>query len=103
MVWNVFYYNINHKQIETYNVFQHGGFRADVQKYKQQCAAIEEFAEELRSSLLYYFWSKCEWEILISPWPSEPEHTIKVDVYTQVMQNWQVFLDYVWGCNDVNS
>ena len=58
----------------------------------------EAFAEALRRSLMYYFWSKCEWEVLISPWcGSKKNETIKVDVYWQVMNNWDHFLDYVWN------
>ena len=97
MEWNVFYHNWNSRKIETYNVFHHGGFLKDVEKYLKKCESREEFAEELRRSLLYYFWSKSEWEILVGPWiGSWKDKTEKVDVYQQVMMNWDKFLDYVW-------
>jgi hypothetical protein len=57
----------------------------------------EEFAEGLRRSLMYYLWSKCEWEVLVSPWcGSRNKQSLKIDAYWQIMNNWDVFLDYVW-------
>ena len=42
---------------------------------------------------MYYFWSKCEWEVLISPWVGGNDEEIKVDVAWQIMNNWDVFVD----------
>ena len=47
---------------------------------------------------MYYFWSKCEWEIILSDWP--PSDTFckeKIDVFDQVMLNWDIFVDYIWN------
>lgn len=63
-------------------------------KYKDKTV----FVEELRRSLFYYFCSKCEWEVIIAPWcGGKGTEDIKVDVYWQVMNNWEIFLDYVWN------
>lgn len=98
MEWNVFYHNWNSRKIDTYNVFHHAGFLKDVEKYLKKCESREAFAEELRRSLLYYFLSRCEWEVLICPWiDSSKDKPKKVDVYQQVMLNWDKFLDYVWS------
>ena len=36
--------------------------------------------------------------MIISPWcGGKNTKDIKVDIYTQVMNNWNVFLDYVWN------
>jgi hypothetical protein len=47
---------------------------------------------------MYYFWSKCEWEVLVTPWisPRESEKK-KIDVCWQIMNNWDVFVDYTWA------
>ena len=104
MKWNVIYYDINSKKIETYNIFRHGGFRADVNKFLNTYDNKDEFAENLKSSLMYFFWSKSEWEILISPWLSaKTDKEVKVDVCWQVMNNWEVFVDYVWSHRDINK
>lgn len=97
MKWIVFYHNINADRIETFNVFDHAGFSKDVLSHLEKHRTREGFAEALRRSLFYYFGSKCEWEVLISPWVGSRNQTaIKVDVYHQVMNNWDVFVDYVW-------
>lgn len=97
MEWNVYYYNINKNKIETYNIFNHGGFNKDVlgdlDKYRNR----EDFAKALQSNLRYYFWSKCEWEVLIYPWPVGPnDEATKIDVFDQVMLNWDAFVEYCW-------
>ena len=100
LVWNVIYHNINGQRIETFNVFKHGGFIADIEKDLKRCSSKEEFAEPLRRSLFYYFGSKTEWEIIISPWCGGKDcKDVKIDVYRQVMNNWDIFLDYVCRIN----
>ena len=86
----------------------------------------------LRGHLFYYYGSKCEWELVITSWVpyitiselnrlnEEREKTLKkyniepyrlcvnpdvgekIDVYEQVMLNWDLFLDYVWSHKKVN-
>lgn len=84
------------------------------------------FKERVRKDLSYYFWSKSEWEVIVTTWPpyvdseeidrlvKEREEHIskcgkfyqtdcnvnvgeKIDVYTQVMMNWDQFIDYLWN------
>ena len=84
--------------METFNVFNHRSFVLDVDKDLRRSQTKEEFAEKLRRSLMYYFWSKCEWEIIVSPWVGgRGDEGIKIDVYWQVMNNWDIFLDYIWN------
>lgn len=98
MEWNVFYYSINARKITTMNIFDHCGFRADVENALKKFESKEEFAKELKSSLMYCFWCKSEYEIIISPFGCAlGVDNLKVDIYTQVMNNWGIFLDYVWG------
>ena len=52
----------------------------------------------LISEVMYYFWAKCEWEVLITPWVGgKGVEDKKVDVCWQIMNNWDVFVDYVWN------
>lgn len=106
MTWNVYMGNFNSGRIETYNIFRNAAFREDcqkiVKKYRKTFKADgtfdrKTFAEEIRRELMYYFWSKYEWEVIIDHWPhSDQRHAEKVDVYDQVMLNWDIFLDYIW-------
>lgn len=125
--WNVFYHDVNRNKITTLNIFNHRKFSEDTQKNLEKIKDKNEFAEKLKRYLFYYFGSKCEYEVIITPFPPyitmdeldrlNEERTlhkekygrdyvrinpnldtgIKVDIYTQVMNNWGVFLDYVWN------
>ena len=125
--WNVFYHNINKNKIETLNIFKHSRFNDDVQKALKKIKDKSEFAEHLRRDLFYYFGSKCEYEVVITTFPPyitmkeldklneerashkeryERDYVrlnvgldtgAKIDIYTQVMNNWDLFLDYVWN------
>lgn len=97
LCWNVFYHNFNQDEIQLVNIFDHGGFSKEVNENLKKHKEKDSFADELRRSLMYYFWSKCEWETVISPWVRRSDRTaIKVDVYWQVMANWEPFVDYIW-------
>ena len=94
--WNVFRYNCNSRKIEAFNIFV-GTFLKDVEKLLQRNATKEEFNDQLKSALMYTYWARCEYEILIEPWIGSEDVEEKVDIYTQVMLNWQQFSDYVWS------
>lgn len=126
MTWNVFHHNVNSRKIEEYNIFKHSSFAKDVAELSNQDLTKEDYAEKLRRIVQYYFWSKCEMETIITSWPpyidgdelvrlsNEYEdynqkyghHPYKIDVcldvgrkidiYKQVMLNFDVFCDYVW-------
>ena len=93
--WNVYYYNSNSRKVETHNVFNHWRFieysAKHIKKYKDDLKALE---EQIRRELMYYYWSKYEWEVLISPFSEHKDGEIKVDVYEQVIMNWDRFFEY---------
>ena len=96
MEWNAYCYNINRREIESMNIFRHCRFANDVIKAMRTCETKEAFAEDVRHSLAYYFWSKSESEILISGlFDSDKEY--KVDIYSQVMLNYDKFINYLWN------
>jgi hypothetical protein len=94
-VWNVFYHNHNKKQIEFFNIFDHWKFKEDIEKALKKSKTREELENAVKSSLMFYFWSKYEWETLITSFPANADETIKVDVYWQVINNFDRFIDYV--------
>lgn len=95
LVWNVFYHNSNTKKIEFFNIFDHWKFREDVEKALKKSRTREALEKEVRSLLFYYFGSKYEWEVLITTFPANDDKTIKVDVYWQVINNFDRFVDYI--------
>lgn len=99
LAWNVYRYNINTDTMETFNIFKHGSFYNMLvkakKKYKKDTTL--DFKEEVRKSLMYYFWCKSEYEILLSPWVGgdREKDTIKIDIYNQVMLNFDKFYAYL--------
>ena len=99
MVWNVYVEDTNRRDIAHYNIFNHYSFMEDAKNaYKDYKDDYEKFCDEIRRSLQQYFWSKCEWEVIISDWPPSKREPVevKVDVYDQVMQNQDIFFKYTW-------
>ena len=97
--WNVYRYDVNAKKIYVFNIFEHGSF---IKYFRQLCntpkkeMTREYFNKKLKNELMFYFWSKCEHEIIVAPWIGSDDAAIKVDIYDQVMNNWEHFSDYVW-------
>ena len=75
-------------------IFDKNFKRIDVHT-KEQC---EKFIEQ---TLRYYFWAKCEWEIIAIDWPYRDtineSRPIKVDVFDQLKPNIPVITDLVWN------
>ena len=98
MEWNVYTYNCNARRVEPYNIFNHYSFIKDCQKALKEFKDDKgQFIESIRRSLMYYYWSKCEWEIVISDFPPHQDFSgKKVDVYDQIRMNWDSFVEYLW-------
>ena len=97
--WNVFVPDINKRQMKIFNVFTHGIYRQEIIKLlnHRDDYTLEEFKEKVKSSTMYYYCCKCEWEILIAPWIGDfDKESIKIDVYTQLEMNWDHYIKYLW-------
>lgn len=117
LCWNVFYENPN-VGIETWNVFRHASFCNEVETMLAEEVDKKKFEKRLHSSVMYYFWSKSEYEVIVAPWPcyiSRVESQIiknnelpryrqvinvegsdKFSIYDQIELNWDIFVDYCW-------
>ena len=94
--WMVFRYDFNSRQIEEFNIFDHGRFREEVCKLMDDASlTYPEFRGHIRSVLMYYFWAKCEWEVVVSGWPDG--RGVKIDVFEQMMLNFDRFIDYLYS------
>lgn len=95
--WNVYIGDINKRRITIFNVFEHYSFYKDLKKEIKIYKNIEEFADRLRRIVMYYFWSKCEYEIILTCCPSwDKFKEEKIDVYSQLDLNWDKFVNYIW-------
>ena len=96
LCWKVYTEDFNNKCIKEWNIFNHLGFKEDCINYSETDDK-EEFAEDVKKSLMYYFWCKSEYEIVISCWiRCNNFNDMKVDIYGQVMMNYDRFVDYLW-------
>lgn len=60
-------------------------------KFRDNLTCIEDFLEEkLKLECRYYFWCKCEYEVLVQGWPNTDIER-KIDVFSQLEANWNVF------------
>ena len=96
--WLVTHHDCNADKIKYYDILK---YRQDfIKKLKKQCTTKEEFAEKMEREMMYYFWSKCEWEVIIeldddgrvwlSPWVGSrnPE---RIDVTDREDFDWKGF------------
>ena len=97
LCWNVCYYSYNAKDFKIFNIFEHRSFAECVSKIMTSPWESKRFfGDAVRKELMYYFWSKSEYEIILESWPVGDNHK-KIDIYDQVMLNWDRFVDYLWG------
>ena len=98
LIYNVYIEDVNHNCFEIYNIFDHYSFVKDTQmNIKKNKENQSEFNEQLKSDIMYYFWAKSEWEIIVSSHFSKGAKNKKIDVYDQLMMNWKIFSDYIWN------
>ena len=53
--------------------------------------AFVAYEQILDRECMYYYWSKCEWEVIVSAWPPRDGSDKKIDVYSQLKANWEQF------------
>ena len=95
--WNVFRYDFNSRKIVEFNIFDHIEFNKNIKNLLKICDSKETFKEKLESELMYYFWSKREYEISLGDaFEDDCSRLIHKDVCEQVMLNIDRFTDYLW-------
>lgn len=94
--WYVYYHDSNAQKIIKWNIFNHRSFKKEVDVLLNEKIDKEDFSEKLKREVMYYFWSKGEYEIILSPWTGRADD-IKIDVYDQIMMNFNRFVDYCWN------
>lgn len=122
LIWNVYFYDFNSNEITSFNIFEHHRFYEETINCLKDCRDKNEFKTELRRELFYYFGYKVEYEIFITePFPYVTKEEIdrlvaentkrfihvdlkvgdKIDIYQQVMLNYDRFIDYIWGQKEI--
>lgn len=85
MCWEAMRYDWNSSKFTQYNVL---AYREEfVKQLKKKVTSKEEFAKKMRTEMLYYFWAKCEVEVILtnqdgriimSPWVGPKDITLDV-------------------------
>lgn len=94
--FNVIHFNINANKFEAYNVIPYllDKYAERIKrhnecpdsKYFQVPVTFDEFKKFVKDESLYQFWGRCEYEIILSDWPSQKTEE-KWDIYDQIMMN----------------
>lgn len=104
MEWYVYRYDLNKNEIKKFNLFNHWKSEEDTKKNLKKYKNKEEFSEQLRKDVMYYFWSKSEYEliitltedgrVLLSPWCGcrNPEEAT-IDVTDDSSFDWRGFAE----------
>lgn len=66
LVWSAYNYRSFGQGLRVFNIFDHYSFMESVRKLLKKPMSKEEFSELLRREVLYYYWSKAEWELVIT-------------------------------------
>lgn len=141
LTWNVYKENFG-SNITIFNIFNNSNLIEKIEKlilnYKKELKQVitsnekninnwikkyknDNFKNELERFIKYEYWGRCEYEVIITDFPTSIEREeferitkeytkdykyrmcinlsngIKVDIYQQVMLNFNVFVNYVWN------
>ena len=94
--WNVWCNEINTNKIKTFNVFNHYCFKKAIINIFNKRLHIDEFEKMIDKEVMYFFWCRAEYEVMISGLFERGAET-KIDIYTQLKLNWDRFIDYLWN------
>lgn len=99
--WNVYVFDCNRRSMKDYNIFRHSGFvKYLCEIYQKELLSAVDFQEEVRRELQYCFWSKCEYEIVLTEWPPHEDVSQdvreKIDVYDQITLNFDRFIEWLY-------
>lgn len=126
LTYYVYVENINKRKIEKYNVLNDAIIDEIIERTKDFPGDKKAFAEQVEQIMMYHYWSRSEWESVLTSWPpnmrleelirlnqeveesqqkygQEPYALTvslttaeKIDVYDQIVMNWNIFIDYAW-------
>lgn len=94
--WNVWMWNFNQDRLEKYDVVPQLMRSFKSLKKNERPKDIKQFSEFLKSEARYCFMAKCEYEMILHSWPVL-KNDQRVDVYDQLMLNWDAFVQAFWN------
>ena len=99
--FNVLLWDINGNRLVPYDVLPY--FRREYNELKksERPTTREQMTEFVRRNGMYRYWARCEYEIIISPWPNQ-DKDVKIDVWAQIEMNLDLVVDILMSefCNE---
>lgn len=92
LCYKVYYHNVNKDSIDQINIFDFSCLVNFLEKESNLDHDFDEFNHNLRKELMYYFWSRTEYEMIVSNWCGKKAER-KIDIFEQLDMNWDVFVD----------
>lgn len=93
--WKVLNHDFNNDKITSYDIFWNGSAEDIARRIKsRKLYDYETFKESMRTYFMHDFWSRSEYEIMVSGLHTrvEPE---KIDVWYQIEMNFDLILEYI--------
>lgn len=96
MIMKPFYvinFEFNSSKFEKYDVMPYLVDCYNKVKGTKECPkTFEEFKNFIEGKSMYQYWSRCEYEIILSDWPNNKKFR-KIDVHYQIMMNIDIVTD----------
>lgn len=93
--FNVLIWDFNGKNLTTTDVLPY--FRDEYKRAKknERPQTINEWKEFIKRWGMYRYWSRCEYEIIVSPWPTHGK-SVKIDVWDQINSNIDIIAEILY-------
>ena len=99
MKWYVKIHDFNSDTIVDYNIFNSVRMTEGIQKlFDEGISDYDKFVKDLDSLCKYCFWSKSEYEVMMSGL-FDGHKQYKIDVYSQLAMNMNNLADYILRSN----
>lgn len=86
MKFNVIYLDYNARKMKEYDIIPHLKNCYNTKKKNERPKTFDEFKSFIIAESRYQWWARCEYEIIISSWPTGMCEE-KWDIHDQVMMN----------------
>lgn len=92
--FNVIGYNFNNKEFVPYNIIPYLVSQYEIATHKPK--TFDEFKKFVKKESLHQWWARCEYEIVLGPWPytlSPSERAKEEDNVEAWKEHWKKHLD----------
>lgn len=92
--FNVLLWNFNTDSLQYYDVLPY--LRECYKKAKKKPKTVEELKEFIKNESIYRYWSRCEYEMILTGWPPQKKDH-KLDVHEQIMMNIDIVTNLLYN------